>query len=101
MKKEKHSTCLIAQVAQLLSDPWTMLMIRDLLKKEMRFSDLLRSLDGISSRTLTNKIKHLEQEKILYKKNDNYYSLTDKGRNLKKVLNAMISYGKNVGLETE
>ena len=97
MNKEKHNDCPIAKVATLLSDPWTMLIIRDLLKKEMRFSDLERSLEGISSRTLTNKIKHLEGENIIYKK-DIYYSLTKTGIKLKKVIDAMSAYGKSINL---
>ena len=93
--RRKYCTnCPIAQVATLLSDPWTMLIIRDLLQKGMRFSDLQRSLQGISSRTLTNKIKNLEDKEIVFKK-DLYYSLTKKGKRLKKVLDAMLAYGKS------
>lgn len=95
MNKENHNDCPVAQVATLLSDPWTMLLIRDLLKKEMRFSDLERSLEGISSRTLTNKIKHLESEGIIIK-NDLHYSITRKGAKLKRVLDAMSEYGKSI-----
>jgi DNA-binding HxlR family transcriptional regulator len=93
MNTKRHNDCPIARVAALLSDPWTMLIIRDLIKKEMRFSDLERSLEGISSRTLTNKIKHLEEEKIIIKR-DIYYSITKKGSELKKVLDTMSVYGK-------
>ena len=88
MNKKNHNNCPIAKVAVLLSDPWTMLIIRDLLKKEMRFSDLERSLVGISSRTLTSKIKYLENENIILK-NNLYYSITKKGIKLKKILKAM------------
>ena len=95
IKRKFCTNCPISQVATLLSDPWTMLIIRDLLKKEMRFSELQRSLDGISSRTLTNKIKDLENEELILKK-DVYYLLTKKGIKLKRVLDAMSTYGKNV-----
>ena len=96
MNKRKYCTnCPIAQVATLLSDPWTMLIIRDLLKKEMRFSDLERSLAGISSRTLTNKIKNLENNDVILKK-DLYYALTKKGKKLEKVVDAMLAYGKSI-----
>jgi DNA-binding HxlR family transcriptional regulator len=95
MNKRKYFTkCPISQVATLLSDPWTMLIIRDLLKKEMRFSDLERSLIGISSRTLTSKMKNLENEDIIFKK-EFYYSLTKKGAKLDKILDAMFIYGKS------
>ena len=95
MNKKYHNDCPIAKVANLLSDPWTMLIIRDLLEKKMRFSDLERSLVGISSRTLTSKIKCLESEKII-SKNELFYSITKKGAKLKKVLNAMSLYGKEL-----
>ena len=95
MNKKLHSDCPIAKVALLLSDPWTMLIIRDLLKKEMRFSDLERSLEGISSRTLTNKIKCLEAEGVVVK-DELYYSITKKGTKLKKVIDAMALYGKKI-----
>ena len=97
MNKSHHTDCPIARVAVLLSDPWTMLIVRDLLKGKMRFSDLERSLSGISSRTLTNKIKHLEGEDIVCKK-ELHYSLTKKGLKLNKVINAMSEYGKNTNL---
>ena len=95
MNKKYHKDCPIAQIATLLSDPWTILIIRDLLKKEMRFSDLGRSLVGISSRTLTSKIKHLEHENIITKKNL-FYSMTKKGAQLNKVLKAMAVCGESM-----
>jgi DNA-binding HxlR family transcriptional regulator len=95
MNKNYHNNCPIAKVANLLSDPWTMLIIRDLLRKKMRFSDLERSLTGISSRTLTSKIKCLEKEQVLTKEGL-YYSMTKKGMKLKKVLDAMSNYGKDL-----
>lgn len=96
MNKKLHSNCPIARVAVLLSDAWTMLIVRDLLSKRMRFSDLEKSLAGISTRTLTNKIKQLEAEGVLEKIDPHYYSITKKGSRLKKVLDAMAYYGKNI-----
>lgn len=95
MNTRKHSNCPIAQVAILLSDPWTMLIIRDLLKKEMRFSELEKSLVGISTRTLTNKIKNLEAEGVIVKKGL-FYVITSSGKKLEKVLDAMSFYGKSL-----
>ena len=95
MKNKYHNDCPIAKVATLLSDPWTMLIIRDLLERDMRFRDFEHSLTGISSRTLTSKIKHLENEGITTKK-DLEYSLTKKGAKLKKVLDAMSVCGRSI-----
>jgi len=95
MNKKLHNDCPVAKVAVLLSDPWTMLIIRDLLMKKMRFSDLEKSLKGISSRTLTIKIKQLEKEGILSKGDNHYYSMTLQGKKFKKILKAMADYGKS------
>jgi DNA-binding HxlR family transcriptional regulator len=93
----KHSptNCAVAQTAELLSDTWTMLIIRDLLKNPQRFCELERSLIGISTRTLTLKLKRLEEKKILTKA-DIYYKLTTQGKKLEKVILAMETWGKGL-----
>ncbi|MCM2339422.1 MAG: helix-turn-helix transcriptional regulator [Burkholderiales bacterium] len=95
MKNKLHNNCPVGRVASLLSDTWTMLIIRDLLKKEMRFSDLERSLEGISTRTLIKKIKCLESEGIV-EKEDMHYVITKRGKKLKKIIDAMSEYGKTL-----
>jgi DNA-binding HxlR family transcriptional regulator len=70
-----------------------MLIIRDLLKGHMRFSELAQSLEGISSRTLTLKLKCLERDGIVLK-SDVYYSLTAQGKRLRAVIGAMEAWGK-------
>lgn len=92
MKKHSQTNCAVAKTAELLSDTWTMLIIRDLLKKNMRFSECEQCLKGISSRTLTLKLKRLEEERIVFK-NDSYYALTAQGKKLKKVIDAMETWG--------
>jgi DNA-binding HxlR family transcriptional regulator len=95
MATHSKNTCPIAQVAHLLSDSWTMLIIRDLLRGPMRFSDLERSLSGISSRTLTLKLKKLVDEKVLTKDDVTHlYTITSQGSHLGDVIDAMSSYGK-------
>jgi DNA-binding HxlR family transcriptional regulator len=93
MKGNSHTNCSVAKTATLLSDTWTMLIIRDLLKSKMRFCELEKSLEGISTRTLTLKLKRLEEEGIALK-TDIYYILTARGKKLKKVIDAMESWGK-------
>ena len=96
-KKQIHSpnTCPVAKVAELLSDSWTMLIIRDLLVSPMRFCELETSLDGISTRTLTLKLKKLIAEKVIDKDDaSHYYSITKQGKKLAEVIEAMRGYGK-------
>ncbi len=89
------SLCPVQKLALLLSDVWTMLIIRDLIVHKKRFCELERSLQGISTRTLTLKLTTLTQEGILTKE-DSFYSLTKKGLRLKKVLRVMEQVGQEV-----
>lgn len=95
MNAHATHTCPVAKTATLLSDTWTMLIIRDLLQKPCRFSELQTSLQTISSRTLTLKLKKLEEEKILTKE-DFYYTLTKQGKKLQTVIRAMENWGKDL-----
>ena len=70
-----------------------MLVIRDLLSAPRRFSELERSLSGVSSRTLTAKLKNLSDEKVATK-SGLLYSITPRGKKLGKVIKAMEECGK-------
>jgi len=93
MNKKIHQNCPIAKTALLLSDAWTMLIIRDLLHQNMRFCEVESSLEGISSRTLSLKLKRLEEEGIISRLGI-YYKLTPKGKKLNKVIKAMEVWGR-------
>ncbi len=86
--------CPVQKTAELLSDTWTMLIIRDLLEGPQRFCDLERSLEGISTRTLTLKLKKLEKEGLLRKNTAGRYMATARGRGLRTVEAAMRRYGE-------
>ena len=100
VQRKTHCTaCPVARVADVVGDPCSLLIVRDLLGGQKRFCELEESLAGISSRTLTNKLKRLEQEKVLIRKELTRpsrveYKLTAKGVALRSVVNAMRSYGE-------
>jgi DNA-binding HxlR family transcriptional regulator len=86
--------CPVQKTAQLLSDTWTMLIVRDLLSGPKRFCELERSLEGISTRTLTLKLRKLEDEGLVKKDNEGAYAATSRGKGLKVVESAMRRYGE-------
>ena len=88
------TTCPITAVAELLSDTWTMLIMRALTEGPKRFSDLERWLEGISTRTLTLKLKNLKKKGLIEKSKDGLYFATTKGKGLKIVEQAMVKYSK-------
>jgi DNA-binding HxlR family transcriptional regulator len=70
-----------------------MLIIRDLIKGKLRYNELAASLTGISSRTLSLKLKRLEEMGIVSKE-DPFYLITPKGKKIDPILKAMSAYGK-------
>jgi DNA-binding HxlR family transcriptional regulator len=92
--------CPIEKTAEIISGKWTLLIIRDLTTGTKRFSELERSLCGISPKTLSERLTALENEAVL--RRHAYaevppkveYSLTEKGQALVEVIEAMRAYGK-------
>lgn len=99
-RKEICKDCPVARVADLLGDSFCILIVRDLLVRPHRFGQLEASLSSVSSRTLTNKLKMLEEEGLIVKKATKEkppkieYTLTKKGAAFHKVVDAMRLYGK-------
>ncbi len=91
--------CPVARTAELIGNKWTPLIIRDLVKGEKRFSELERSLHGISPKTLSERLKKLEDAQVVNRKcyaevpPRVEYTLTDKGIALLPVIDSMRAYG--------
>jgi DNA-binding HxlR family transcriptional regulator len=92
--------CPVAKTASIVSGKWTLLIIRDLTTGTKRFSELERSLTGISPKTLSERLSVLESEGIL--RRQTYaevppkveYSLTEKGQALFVLIEDMRDYGR-------
>ncbi len=91
--------CPVARTAELIGNKWTPLIIRDLVKGEKRFSELERSLRGISPKTLSERLKKLEDAIVVDRKcfaevpPRVEYTLTPKGIALLPVIDSMRAYG--------
>jgi DNA-binding HxlR family transcriptional regulator len=91
--------CPVARTADLIGNKWTPLIIRDLVKGEKRFSELERSLRGISPKTLSERLKKLEDASVVTRKcfaevpPRVEYTLTEKGTALLPVIESMRAYG--------
>jgi len=92
MKEEGKGACPITKVAELLSDTWTMLIMRALTEGPKRFCELEEWLGGISTRTLTLKLGKLKKQGLVEKREDGYYIATEMGAGLKIIERAMITY---------
>ena len=78
---------------------WTLLLIRDLADGSSRFCELERSLEGISPRTLSLRLRALEEEGIVERHTFPEvpprveYALTTKGEALVPLIDDMRKYG--------
>ena len=93
-------TCPVCATADIICGKWTILVIRDLAEGRSRFCELERSLAGISPRTLSLRLRALEEQGIVAR--DTYpevpprveYSLTPKGEALVPLIEDMRRYGR-------
>jgi DNA-binding HxlR family transcriptional regulator len=92
-------TCPVCRTAEIVCGKWTLLVIRDLAEGRSRFCELERSLQGISPRTLSLRLRALEEEGIVERQTFPEvpprveYALTDKGRALVPLIEDMRTYG--------
>ncbi|WP_152396397.1 winged helix-turn-helix transcriptional regulator [Paenibacillus guangzhouensis] len=93
-------TCAIEKTLDVIGTKWTFLILHDLLiEGTMRFSDILKSMDGISPKTLALRLRELEQHGLLIR--TVYpevpprveYTLTPKGKQLEGVFIEMKRFG--------
>ncbi len=95
-----EESCPVCATADIICGKWTILVIRDLAAGHTRFCELERSLAGISPRTLSLRLRALEEEGIVERRTFPEvpprveYSLTAKGRALLPLIEDMRSFGR-------
>jgi len=93
-------SCPVCATADIICGKWTILVIRDLAEGTSRFCELERSLAGISPRTLSLRLRALEEQGILERQTFPEvpprveYSLTPKGEALVPLIESMRAYGR-------
>jgi DNA-binding HxlR family transcriptional regulator len=91
--------CPVARTAEIIGNKWTPLIVRDLARGRRRFSELERSLSGISPKTLSERLKRLEEAGVVDRAcfaevpPRVEYSLTPKGYDLLPVIESMRAFG--------
>ena len=99
-RRDHPGDCPIARTAELVGDFWTLLIVRDLGHGNSRFNALLSSLQGVSSRTLAQRLKALEQSGVVQSERFSEipprveYSLTERGLALLPVVEDMRNFGE-------
>ena len=92
--------CPVETTLTLISDKWKVLILRDLMPGTKRFGELKKSIGTVTEKVLTAQLRQMEASGLLTR--TVYaevpprveYTLTDLGRSLRPVLDAMEAWGK-------
>lgn len=99
LKTKPVSVCPIANAARLLGDRWTLVILRDLADGPMRFSEIETSSEGISPRTLADRLRQMEGAGLISRESFReipprvQYALTPKGEATLPVIEALRRFG--------
>ncbi|PWG59943.1 MarR family transcriptional regulator [Bifidobacterium catulorum] len=97
---EQLPACPVETTLTLISDKWKMLIVRDLLDGTKRFGELRRSVGNVSQKVLTSNLRQMEADGLVSRKvyaevpPRVEYSLTETGRSLRIVVDAMWRWGE-------
>lgn len=96
--KKYGQFCPVAKATEILGDPWSMLIVRELLLGSSRFSSLQRGLPRISPTILNKRLKELEASGVIVKRpisgqRGHDYRLTPAGKELSDVVQALAVWG--------
>jgi DNA-binding HxlR family transcriptional regulator len=107
MKAIHDETCSVAACAEIIGAKWTALLVHDLSEGARRFSELEHSCAGISPRTLSERLRALEDEGIVERRSYPEspprveYELTAKGAALLPIIAEMRTFGHDWLVEHE
>jgi len=100
MTEKSKNRCPIRKAMEIIGKKWAVLIIYNLLSGEKRFSDLENSLGKICPKMLSERLKELEELKLITRKIQPErpvkitYQLTQKGKGLSKIIKAMKKWGQ-------
>ena len=100
-KKEELPACPVATTVSLIGSKWKLLIMRNLMARPWRFNELLRDLDGISQKVLTDSLRSMEADGIItrtvYPEVPPHveYALSELGESMRPIINAMEQWGND------
>lgn len=92
--------CPVETTLMLIGDKWKILILRDLMPGTKRFGELKKSVGNVSQKVLTSQLRDMEANGLVTRQvyaevpPRVEYSLTDLGRSLKPILDAMWTWGE-------
>jgi transcriptional regulator hxlR family len=97
--KDELPDCPVATTVQLIGSKWKLLILQKLLTRPLRFNELMKNLEGISQKVLTESLRSMEEDGIVTRTVFTEapprveYALNDLGESMRPILQAMESFG--------
>lgn len=97
--KDELPVCLVATAVSLVGGKWKLLIIRNLRMRSWRFNELQRDLEGISQKVLTDSLRQMMDDGLVYRHDYQEmpprvdYSLTELGEKLLPIMDALADFG--------
>lgn len=99
--KKLLPACPVETTLTLIGDKWKVLILRDLMNGTMRFGELKKSIGSVSQKVLTAQLRDMEKSGLVNRTvyaevpPKVEYSLTETGKSLEPILNAMKNWGED------
>lgn len=100
MKTEKKNfTCPVTQTLQVIGGKWKPIILWEMERGVLRFGELKRTIAGITQKMLTQQLRELEEDGIIWRKvypevpPRVEYGISDYGKSLRVILNEMAAWG--------
>ena len=97
--KDELPVCPVATAVSLVGGKWKLLIIRNLRMRSWRFNELQRGLEGISQKVLTDSLRQMMDDGLVYRHDYQEmpprvdYSLTELGEKLLPIMDALADFG--------
>ena len=96
--KDELPVCPVATAVSLVGGKWKLLIIRNLRMRSWRFNELQRDLEGISQKVLTDSLRQMMDDGLVYRHDYQEmpprvdYSLTELGEKLLPIMDALADF---------
>lgn len=97
--KEELPACPVATAVALIGGKWKLLILRNLKARPWRFNELQRDLDGVSQKVLTDSLRQMIADGLVYRRDYNElpprveYGLTELGEEMLPIIDALAEFG--------
>lgn len=97
--KDELPACPVATAVELVGGKWKLLILRNLRGRPWRFNELQRDLEGISQKVLTDSLRQMMDDGLVYRQDYQElpprveYGLTDLGKEMLPILDALANFG--------